>query len=208
MTYLSSSGATHEISRSLALLSSPHVLSHRSPRPTALPSVTPARKRVGTAPPTGDFEPARGSPVGRCAGTLEDIHQGDATRRGRDPAWPTTGSGCNASCSSSSARQPPFEHEPSHQVPRVRRRSENPTATIDGEDGTKFGRVKIRSVPEGYSGAFLENGGEIAFPELNRMPTTVEITGNRQSSSGSPTTKATSPFRTPSRTPSITSRMR
>jgi hypothetical protein len=53
----------------------------------------------------------------------------------------------------------------------------NPTATIDGEDGTKFGRLNIRNVPESYSGAFLEDAGEIAFPQLNRAPTTVEIHG-------------------------------
>lgn len=53
----------------------------------------------------------------------------------------------------------------------------DPTATIGGEDGTKFGALNIRNVPEGYGGAFLEDDGEIAFPELNRVPRTVELHG-------------------------------
>jgi len=53
----------------------------------------------------------------------------------------------------------------------------HPAATIGDEHGLKFGSLNIRNVPEGYGGAFLEDGGEIAFPELNRVPRTVELHG-------------------------------
>lgn len=53
----------------------------------------------------------------------------------------------------------------------------DPKATIDSDDRAKLGSVTIGNVPEGYGGAFLEDGGEIAFPSLNRVPTNVDLHG-------------------------------
>jgi hypothetical protein len=80
-------------------------------------------------------------------------------------------------CSPSHARKSPLEHRSPQQVPVFAGGLKHLTATIDDEYDTKLGGLNIRNVPEGYGGTFLEEGGEIASPELNRVSGTVEFTG-------------------------------